>query len=193
LGTSQLWTWITNKPHINWYEICIFVSIWIWLFQKRKAQGMNMYHYLFFFHKMISITSSSTYPCAWYIFAKTLYTRPTLVWTNFGWFFLFKERISSLNFNNKNIFGRFFMHVFKFNSSRFYTLHYWFWYLISNSKTCGSNLKIKSNLKIRFKMKAYYGEPKMFSDYIIFFKGTMFELQPCDYYEQWSIIFCILC
>lgn len=40
----------------------------------------------------------------------------------------------------------------------FIPLHYWFWYLISNSKTCGSNFKIKSNLKIRFSMKAYYEE-----------------------------------
>jgi hypothetical protein len=44
-----------------------------------------------------------------------------LVWTkvggctNFGWFFLSKKRISSLNFNAKMFFGRFFMHVFKFN------------------------------------------------------------------------------
>jgi hypothetical protein len=79
-----------------------------------------------------------------------------------------KKRISNFNFNIKMFFGTFFMHVFKFNSSKFYTLHYWFWYLISNSKTCGSNLKIKSNLKIRFKMKAYYGKPKMFSHSIIF-------------------------
>jgi hypothetical protein len=25
LGTSQLWTWITNKTQINWYVICIFI------------------------------------------------------------------------------------------------------------------------------------------------------------------------
>lgn len=116
------------------------------------------------FYKMISISSNCPYPCALYIFAKTLYIRPTLVWTkvwgctNFGWFFLSKKRISSLDFNTKIFFGKFFMHLFEFNSSNFYTLHYWFWYLISNSKTCGSNFKSKSNLKIRFSVKAYYGE-----------------------------------
>jgi hypothetical protein len=72
--------------------------------------------------------------------------------------FVPKKRISNLNFDTKMFFGKLFMHLFEFNCSKFYTSHYWFWYLISNSKTCGSNFKRKSNLKIRFSMKVYHGE-----------------------------------
>lgn len=208
LGTSQLWTWITNKPQINWYAICIFVlNIHMEILSKKwekqinkessrsgacvvpynveelfhwkvhndaqllsfmnntKQKALNFFkpyqtwhihtqkntqkihtNYLnmilskeessryehvslsfFKFYKMISISSNCLYPCALYIFAKTLYIRPTLVWTkawgctNFGWFFLSKKRISSLNFNTKIFFGKFFMHLFEFNSSNFYT------------------------------------------------------------------------
>jgi hypothetical protein len=106
-----------------------------------------MYHCrLFLFYKMISISPvllctrvHSTYLPKPYIldqhwFGPRLGGVPILV----GSFFPKREFLVSISMLKCFLVGSLCMCLSSI-SSKFYTLHYWFWYLISSSKTCGSN------------------------------------------------------